>query len=67
MEPRGLITHADLPPREVHLARSVGGVFVWLLKYCGRGWELEGLALLSLHEEERFENAVAGLGMGTAL
>lgn len=42
-------------------------MFVWLLKYCVRGWEPEGLALLSLHEEERFESAVAGLGMGTAL
>lgn len=51
MEPQDLITHADPPPREAHLAKSVG-VFVWLLKYCVRGWEPEGRALLSAHEEE---------------
>lgn len=44
--------NADPPPREAHLAKSAG-VFVWLLKYCGRGWEPEGLALLSEHEEEK--------------
>lgn len=43
VEPQGLITHADPPPREAHLAKGVG-VLVWLLKCCGRGWEPEGLA-----------------------
>lgn len=52
VEPRGLITHADPPLREAHLARSVG-VFVWLLKSCGWSWEPEGLALLSVQEEEK--------------